>query len=234
MRLRRLAERDKRCGLARRRAARRGAHGLQALEANGAALRRGDRAAVHYLRAWLGALEINAALAQREARTVAMAAESGMPWIECIARVALAGMLAEASDWRACEAQLRSAERLRCACAARCCSTRCTWWPRPRMRQDETSALAALGTAFGLGREHGFQHVPAWRRPAVGELCVRARRRRAEFARSLARTHALVPRTLPFRVKEWPWPFRIQTSDASTCSARAGKSKPRARGPAGR
>ncbi|HSF20848.1 MAG TPA: BTAD domain-containing putative transcriptional regulator [Burkholderiales bacterium] len=189
---------------------------LQSLEANGAALRRGDRAAVHYLRAWLGALEGNAALAQREARTaVAMAAESGMPWIECIARVALAEMLAEAGDWRACEAQLRSAEALamRLRSALLQYAVYLVAAAAAHERKDETSALAALGTAFGLGREHGFQHVPAWRRPAVGDLCVLALRAGVEsdFARTLARTHALVPRTLPFRVKDWPWPFRIQT-----------------------
>ncbi|HSA88397.1 MAG TPA: BTAD domain-containing putative transcriptional regulator [Burkholderiales bacterium] len=189
---------------------------LQALEANGAALRRGDRAAVHYLRAWLGALEGNGALAQREARTaVAMAAESGMPWIECLARVALAETLAEANDWRACEAQLRSAEAL----AARLRSALLQYAVHlaaaaaAHERRDEAGALASLRTAFALGREQGFQHVPSWRPAAVGDLCVLALRSgvEPEFARTLARGHALVPRTLPFRVKDWPWPFRIQT-----------------------
>jgi ATP/maltotriose-dependent transcriptional regulator MalT/DNA-binding SARP family transcriptional activator len=189
---------------------------LQSLEANGAALRRGDRAAVHYLRAWLGALESNGALAQREARTAAaMAAESGMPWIECLARVALAETLAEASDWRACEAQLRAAEALaqRLRSALLQYAVHLVAAAAAHERKDETSALASLGTAFALGREHGFQHVPAWRTSAVGDLCVLALRAgvEPEFARTLARTHALVPRTLPFRVKEWPWPFRIQT-----------------------
>ena len=86
---------------------------LQALEANGAALRRGDRAAVHYLRAWLGALESNAALAQQEARTaVAMAAESGMPWIECIGARRAGGNARRGERLASCEAQLRSAEAL--------------------------------------------------------------------------------------------------------------------------
>ncbi len=189
---------------------------LQALEAGGAALRRGDRAAVHYLRAWLGALEGNGALAQREARTAAaMAAESGMPWIECLARVALAETLAEAADWRACEAQLRAAEALavRLRSALLQYAVHLVAAAAAHERKDEAGALASLGAAFALGREHGFQHVPAWRLAAVGDLCVLALRSgvEAEFARTLARTHSLVPRTLPFRVKEWPWPFRIQT-----------------------
>jgi ATP/maltotriose-dependent transcriptional regulator MalT/DNA-binding SARP family transcriptional activator len=189
---------------------------LQALEANGAALRRGDRAAVHFLRAWLGALEGNGALAQREARSaVAMAAESGMPWIECLARVALAETLAEANDWRACEAQLRSAEALaaRLRSALLQYSVQLVAAAAAHERRDEAGALASLRTAFALGREQGFQHIPAWRPAAVGDLCVLALRSgvEAEFARTLARSHALVPRTLPFRVKDWPWPFRIQT-----------------------
>jgi LuxR family maltose regulon positive regulatory protein len=189
---------------------------LQALEVNGASLRRGDRAAVHYLRAWLAALEGDGALAQREARTaVAMAAESGMPWIECLARVALAEALTEAGDWRACEAQLRAVEAL----AARLRSALLQYAAHlvagaaAHERKDEAGALASVRAAFALGRDHGFQHVPAWRPAAVGDLCVLALRSgvEPEFARTLARAHALVPRTLPFRVKEWPWPFRIQT-----------------------
>ena len=150
----RMAERDKRCGLARRRAARRGAHGLQALEANGAALRRGDRAAVHYLRAWLGALEINAALAQREARTVAMAAESGMPWIERIARRA-GGKCSPRPATGERAAQLRSAERATDAPAQRA-AVRSTWWPRPRHGLQEIEQRPR-------GARHG---VRAWARAA--------------------------------------------------------------------
>jgi DNA-binding SARP family transcriptional activator len=189
---------------------------LQALEANAAALRRGDRAAAHYLRAWLAALDADAPLAQREARAaVAVAAESGVPWLECLARVALAEILCEAADWRACEAQLRGAEAL----AARLRSPLLQYAVHlvgagaAHERKDEAAALVALGAAFALGREQGFQHVPAWRRSRVGDLCVLALRAGVEpqFARTLARAHALAPRTLPFRVKDWPWPFRIQT-----------------------
>lgn len=189
---------------------------LQVLEAGGTGLRRGDRAAVHYLRAWLAALEGNVALAQREARTsAAVAAESGMPWIECLARLALAETLAEAGDWRACDAQLRLGDAL----AIRLCSAPLQYAARmvaaaaAHERKDDASALKLLAQAFALGREHGFQHVPAWRPSSVGDLCVLALRAgvEPEFARTLARLRALVPRTLPFRINEWPWPFRIQT-----------------------
>jgi len=164
-----------------------------------------------------------------------MAAESGMPWIECIARVALAEMLAEAGDWRACEAQLRSAEALamRLRSALLQYAVYLVAAAAAHERKDETSALAALGTAFGLGREHGFQHVPAWRSPAVGDLCVLALRAGVEsdFARTLARMHALVPRTLPFRVKDWPWPFRIQTLGRFDLQRSSGQIEASGKGP---
>jgi ATP/maltotriose-dependent transcriptional regulator MalT/DNA-binding SARP family transcriptional activator len=189
---------------------------LQALEGGGAVLRRGDRAAVHYLRAWLGALEGNNTLAQREARAaVAAAAESGMRWLECYARVALAETLAEAGDWRACEAQLRAAEALaiRLRSALLQYAVQMVGAAAAHERKDGAAALGSLRAAFTLAREHGFGHVPAWRRASVGELCVLALRTgtEPEFARSLARAHALTPRTLPFRIKEWPWPFLVQT-----------------------
>ena len=209
---------------------------LQSLEAAGAALRRGDRAVVHYLRAWLGTLENDSAVAQREARTAAaVAVESGMPWIECLARVALAESRAEASDWRACEAQLRGAEAL----AVRLRSPLLQYavhlvaGAAALERKDEVGALGSLREAFALGREHGFQHVPAWRAPAVGDLCVLALSAgvEPEFARMLARTHALVPRTLPFRVKEWPWPFRIQTLGRFDLQRSGGPVEASAKGP---
>lgn len=187
---------------------------LRRLEAEGARLRRGDRAAIHYLRGWLAALDGDAAAAQREARAaVALAAETGLPWLECLARAALARTLADVADRRGADAQLRSAQAL----AGR---LRSPWLEfvvqlaaadAALQSRDESAALAATQAAFALGREHGFQHAPWWRAREVAELCALALREGAEsdYARALVRARRLVPRAVPLRVPGWPWPFRV-------------------------
>ena len=67
---------------------------LQRLEAEGARLRRGDRACMHYLRGWLAALDGDDIAAHHQARSaLALAVETGIPALECLARIALAEML---------------------------------------------------------------------------------------------------------------------------------------------
>ena len=186
------------------------------LQGTGAAMRRGDRAIVHYLRAWLAMLDDDSALAHSEAKSATeLAVETGLPWLECLARVALGQLLAERDDRRGGEAQLRGAamlaERLHSALlrfavqlvAAQAAST----------AGDEAIALECLAAAFALGRENGLRYVPAWRAHAVAELCALALRHgiEPEFARDLVRAHGLVPRVPPVRVPGWPWPFRITT-----------------------
>ena len=188
--------------------------GLQRLEAEGARLRRGDRAIIHFLRGWLAALDGDAAAAQREARTAAaLAAETGAPWLECLARAALARTLADTGDRRGAEAQLRSAQ----AVAERLHSpwfAFVTWLAAADaalQSRDEPVALAAANAAFGLGREHGFQYAPWWRARETAELCALALSRgiEPEYARALVRARRLTPRAAPLRVRDWPWPFRV-------------------------
>lgn len=192
---------------------------LQALEAARELLRRGDRALVHYLRAWLATLEGDPALAQREARLAcAAAAETGAPWFECLARVGLAETLAEGGDWRGCDAQLLGAE----AIAARLASPPLAYAVRVALaaaanrRGQGEAALEQLREAFAIGREQGFHHVPAWQARPLADLCVLALREKVEpeYARSLARAARLTPSALPFRVTEWPWPLRVRSFGA--------------------
>ncbi len=192
-----------------------GARGeLQRLEAEGARLRRGDRAGIHYLRGWLAALDGDAAAAQREARTaVGLAAETGVPWLECLARAALARTLADAGDRRGAEAQLRSAlalaERLRSPWLE--FATQLAVADAALQSRDAAGALAAAKSAFVLGRDYGFQHAPWWRARETAELCALALRHgvEPEYARALVRARRLVPRAAPLRVPDWPWPLRI-------------------------
>ena len=187
---------------------------LQRVEAEGARLRRGDRALIHYLRGWLAALEGDAAASQREARTaMGLASETGVPWLECLARAALARNLADASDRRGAEAQLRSAqalaERLRSPLLG--FVTQLAAADAALQAKDEPATLDALKAAFALGREHGFQHAPWWRSRETADLCALALRHgiEPEYARGLVRARRLMPRLAPLRVRDWPWPFRI-------------------------
>ena len=189
---------------------------LQALVADGAQLCRGDRALVHYLRAWLAALEGDAGGAQREAKVaLAVAVETGIPWLECLARLAVVQALSSSGDRRGAEAQVRAAgaiaERLGSpllgfgvALAAAAAASDA---------KDEPAALESLATAFAIGREHGFRGVLGWRPQGLSELCAAALRADVEpdFARTLVRARRLVPQASARRVRGWPWPFRIVT-----------------------
>ena len=188
---------------------------LQRLEAGGARLRRGDRALVHYLRGWLAQLEDDGPGARREAKTaLALAVETGLPWLECLARLALAQALGDDGDRRARDSQLRSAEAL----AERSQSDLLRFCARlaaasaAREAGDEAAALEHLRSAFALGREHGSLHAPWWQPQAMAELCVLALRHgvEADYARTLVRARRLVPRVAPLRLRDWPWPFRVR------------------------
>ena len=188
---------------------------LQRLESVATQARRGDRAILHYLRGWLSMLDGDAEGAMREARAaVALASETGLPWLECLARAALARCAAAARDLRSSEAQLRSAQILADSQDSdwlRYCVTLAA--AEAALAGDAASAIAPLRTAFALGREHGFRHAPWWAPREVAELCALALAQGIEpdHARALVRERRLAPRNPPLRVQGWPWPFRIVT-----------------------
>jgi DNA-binding SARP family transcriptional activator len=188
---------------------------LQAIE-GAPRLRRGDRALMHYLHGWLGMLEGDDAAARREAKTaLALAVETGTPWVECLARTALAQASAGEPDRRGREAQLRAAADL----AGRARSDLLGFYARlaaadaAREAGEEGAMLDALRSAFALGREHGLRHAPWWRKAALAELCAAALHHgiEADYARALVRERRLVPRVPPLRLQNWPWPFRVRS-----------------------
>ena len=188
---------------------------LQRLEADGARLRRGDRALLHYLRGWLALLEADAAGARREAKTaLALATDTGVLALECLARIAVAQSLDDAGDRRARDAQLRAAEglaeRARSDLLRYCAGLAAA--NAAREAGDEAAALQALRGTFALGREHGYQHAPWWQPAAVAELCALALGHgvEADYARSLVRARRVAPRVAPLRLAGWPWPFRVR------------------------
>lgn len=186
---------------------------LQALEARGAELRRGERALVHYLRGWLALNEGDAAGAGREAKAAAaLAAETGIPWLECLARAAWAPLLAESGDRRGAEAQLRAAEPLASGALPQF-AVQVARATVAAAASDEAALLEPLAAAFGLGRESGFQDLPWWRPQAMADLCSSALHHNIEpeYARALVRARRLLPQALPLQIREWPWAYRIST-----------------------
>lgn len=187
---------------------------LQSLEAS-AAMRRGDRAFLHYLRGWLLALEGDGAAGLREVKSaLALAIETGMPWLECLARLALAQLLAEVMDRRGSEAQLRAAQALveRMGSSLMRFAVLLAMAAGALEAGDEAAALGPLASAFSLGREHGFHHLPWWRPQMLADLCALALRHgiEREFAADLVRARRLAPSASALRVRDWPWPLRIR------------------------
>jgi ATP/maltotriose-dependent transcriptional regulator MalT/DNA-binding SARP family transcriptional activator len=195
---------------------------LQRLEAEGARLARGDRACMHYLRAWLARLDDDAADALRDAKlALALAVETGIPWFECLARIALAQLQMGASDRRGAEAQLRAAEtiadRLRSPWLSYAAKLAASEAAMVAGRRPE--ALEAIGAAFRQGHDYGFRRPPGWHPRAMGELCVLALETQTEpdFARALVRDGRLAPQAPPLGVARWPWPFRVMTFGGFQC-----------------
>jgi DNA-binding SARP family transcriptional activator len=195
---------------------------LKDLDSKTTHLGRGDRACVHYLLGWLEALEGDDANALREAKlALALAIEAGIPWFECLARIALAQRLSAGDDQRGVGAQLRAAEsiaqRLRSpwlAYAARLAASGAAL-----TAGDKVSALEGLRVAFREAYEHGFRAPPGWESHALAELCAIALDAdvEPEFGRALVREGRLVPEAPPLRVRRWPWSLRIRSCGGFEC-----------------
>jgi DNA-binding SARP family transcriptional activator len=200
-----------------------GARGaLSRLDGSIVPLRRGDRACVHYLRAWIAAIDGDLADAHREARTaVAVAIETGIPWFECLARIEVVQMQSDGADRRGAEAQLRTAaaiaERLRSAWLSYAVGLATAG--AHRIAGVRQATLDALRASLQLGRENGFRAPLGWPPQALGELCATALGAgiEPELARALVRDGKLAPAALPLRVRRWPWPFRIVTLGGFRC-----------------
>jgi LuxR family maltose regulon positive regulatory protein len=195
---------------------------LQRLERMGTRLRRGDRACAHYLRGWMAALEGEGADAYWEMKTaLAVAIETGIPWFECLARIALAQLQTDGADRRSVEAQLRTAasiaERLRSPWLSY--SVELAAANAARSIGDKRAALHSLRVAFRQGHEQGFRQPLGWRPQPLAELCALALNEgvEPEFTSALVRDGKLAPATPPLRVRQWPWPFQIITFGGFQC-----------------
>ena len=178
--------------------------------------RRGDRSVMHYLRAWLALLEDDMALANAESCAAAeLAAETAMPWVECLARIVWAQALAERNDRRGCDSQLRRAAAL--ASSLRIpnliFSVQLAEADLASRGNDKAEALRKLASAFAFGRENAIGHVAGWRPHALATLCAAALREGVEtdYVRALVRASGCMPEAPPLRVARWPWAFRATT-----------------------
>jgi len=186
---------------------------LDALEAPGTEMRRGDRALLKYLRAWLGSNEPDPLATARAAQLAAvLAAECGTLWLECLARLLLAQTSAGAKDRAAAEAQLRAAATLaeRLDSNLLRCSVHCLWAAALSIT-DTARAVEETTIALGLVRENGYRRIVGVRPQVVGELCALAIEHgvEADAARALARSAALPPPLGAQRLRQWPWAFEM-------------------------
>ena len=179
-------------------------------------LRRGDQAFLHYLRFGLAQHAANPSLALREGRSAALlAVEAGLPWLECLARISLAQLLASSADRPGCEAQLRGAQALaqRLGSPLLRLATLFTQAAVAVAFNDEPAAVAPLHAALGLARELGLHCVPGLPPALLGTLCAVALRRgiAVEPVRSLIVAGKLAPPASASRLRRWPWAFEIVT-----------------------
>jgi LuxR family maltose regulon positive regulatory protein len=180
------------------------------------AQRRGDRAFAHYLRSWLARATDRPGEALREAKNASLLAiEAGLPWLEALARIAAAQLLAAAGERAGAEAQMRSADAVVLGLA------------NPLLRlaaeftraavalafEDESALCAALPAALALSREIGVHHVPGVPAVLLASLCAEALRRgiAADHTRLLIEAGRLVPPESALRLRRWPWSFEITT-----------------------
>ena len=189
---------------------------LQALDTAGARLRRGDRAFIHFLRSWLAVLDGDIAGANREAKSALdVAVEAGIPWLECLARVACAQAMLSAGDQRGAESQARGAEILAAKLRSPLLevSAQLVATAAAIESRDDSAALAVLADAFAQARERGFRHLPGIRPPLLADLCALALRHAIEtaFVRGLIAAGNLAPPRAALHLQQWPRPFHIST-----------------------
>jgi ATP/maltotriose-dependent transcriptional regulator MalT/DNA-binding SARP family transcriptional activator len=193
-----------------------GTSALQVLESAPTRSYRAHRACMHYLRGWLKSRENDSVGSYREGRmALAVAIETGIPWFECLARIALVQQYDTGTDRHGADAQLRAADNIsqRLKSPWLQFGTRLASAIVARAVGDCPTAIENLRTAFHLAREHGLGSPPAWRPDALADLCIVALEAQVEtdFARTLIRAGKLTPKRPPLRVPAWPWRFRVST-----------------------
>jgi len=188
---------------------------LDRLEARTRNARRFDLCLYNYCAGWHALLAGETLAAYQHLKTsLRLAGELGMPFYEVICRLALVLILVD-NDERKCATYLRRVHSMTRHINSHLLSFMglIAYAHIAIEHGRRQSGLNALQYAFGLGREHGYDHFLGWQPEVMAELCVQALTEGIEvdYARELVRRRDLVPREPPYAVIAWPWRLRIET-----------------------
>jgi ATP/maltotriose-dependent transcriptional regulator MalT/DNA-binding SARP family transcriptional activator len=190
------------------------AQALEALE--GCLLRRGERALLHTLHSAVAAARHEPALALREARgALHVAIEVGAPWIEVLARLALAQAELRCGDRAAAQAQLAGADALvsRIGSAPLQASVQLVRAAIAFAADDESGARSHLHQALAGLRSLGARQVLGVAPATLAELLAQALRLGVEVdvAQGLVRRLGLHPPAQARRLRRWAWRYELGT-----------------------
>jgi LuxR family transcriptional regulator, maltose regulon positive regulatory protein len=171
----------------------------------------------HYLAAWHAFLTGSAGRALVHAeRALDLAIETGFPFPEILARLAVAQGAHETG------AHLKASEQLNRA-GELISGTGSSFQRFMHLMTEaqvaldlagEAAALPFLRDGFSLGRRKGFFTMFWWWRPTVmARLCCKAIEAGIEvdYVQEIVRRRGLTPHAPPVHIENWPWPLRIYT-----------------------
>ena len=175
-----------------------------------------QRCVHHYLEGWEGSLAKEAVGGYRRYNeALGLASEIGMTALTEFCRLATAQAMVLCGEERKHLALMRRVEETNQACGN-------PFLEYATALVDAELALGAnareklissLKHGMRLGRERGFTLFPGWRPESLKVLCATALERgiEREYVRLLIRKRRLPPPARALRLKEWPWPFRIES-----------------------
>lgn len=179
--------------------------------------RRQAYAHYHFLATWQALLddELQTACSLAEL-AVRQAEDTGFVWSEILCRLAFSRVLYETGQDSAAREQLERARALNGTGGSPLLAYMCLLWEALFACEtaDHESAVAALRSAFSLGRKKGFTNLIWWWMPHdMSRLCALALENgiETEFALNLIRRRGLLPLNWRNQPEAWPWPIKIYT-----------------------
>jgi DNA-binding SARP family transcriptional activator len=170
----------------------------------------------HYLAAWESLLRRDLPGARQHAETaLTLAHQSGTPFPEGLASIAVADIAWELQETEKAQRHLNRARQI-----ARAMNSSELQFlvslTDARFAFDaehEATGIRSLRAALVLGRERGYVNMPWWRAPMMAALCVKALEAgiEVEYVRTLVRKRDLAPDAPPLEIEEWPWPIKVYT-----------------------
>ena len=157
--------------------------------------------------------------------------ETGVPFSEIIARLALSHALNAAGDQEEAERELASVWPVIMATSS--FYFEYLYWLTDAYfkyaRKNETAGEASLKKAMMLGRNRGFiTQLNFWRPDVMAFLCGKALEAGIgrDYVKDLIRKLNLIPGEESMDIENWPWPVKVRSTPSSS---RIGKSVPTSR-----